>query len=122
MIKIYKSATILGESVKLVFQITQHSRDEELMKSLVSYFKCGRYAYRSKENEALGDFIVTKFEDILKIISFFENYPIIGVKALDFADWCKAAELMKKGAHLTSEGLEKIKKIKIGMNRGKKEV
>ena len=58
------------------------------------------------------DFIVTKFEDIIKIISFFEKYPIIGVKALDFADWCEAVELMKKGAHLTSEGLEEIKKIK----------
>ena len=44
---------------------------------------------------------VTKFDDIVnKIIPFFKKYLILGVKALDFADFCKAAELMKNKAHL----------------------
>ena len=53
------------------------------------------------------------------IIPFFDKYPIIGMKALDFADWCKTAELMKNKAHLTPQGLEEIKKIKQGMNKGR---
>ena len=66
---------------------------------------------------------VTKFDDIVnKIIPFFKKYPILGVKALDFADFCKAAELMKNKAHLTKDGLEKIRKIKAGMNRGRTHV
>ena len=53
------------------------------------------------------------------IIPFFNKFPIIGVKALDFEDWCKVAKLMENKAHLTSEGLEEIKQIKAGTNRGR---
>ena len=42
------------------------------------------------------------------------------MKALDFADFCLAAELMKDNKHLTLEGLEQIRKIKAGMNTGRK--
>jgi hypothetical protein len=38
---------------------------------------------------------------------------------LDYLDWCKVAELMKNKAHLTEEGLSKIRKIKAGMNKGR---
>ena len=49
------------------------------MRSLVSYFDCGRYVCRN--NKDFCEFIVTKFEDInLKIIPFFKKYSIIGVK------------------------------------------
>jgi hypothetical protein len=105
--------------VQLIFLITQHSRDRELMESLVSYFGCGRYVPRN--NKDFGEFIITKFSDITDIIiPFFEKFPIVGVKALDFADFCEVADLMKNGAHLTREGLEKIRLIKEGMNRGRK--
>jgi hypothetical protein len=43
----------------------------------------------------------------------------MGVKSLDFQDWCKAAEIVKKKGHLTTEGLEQLHKIKTGMNRGR---
>ena len=51
-----------------------------------------------------------------KIIPFFNKYPIIGVKSKDFEDWCLVANLMLDGKHLTSEGIEEIRKIKTGMN------
>ena len=104
----------------LKFQITQHGRDEQLMRSLVDYLDCGNATVRS-DNTAI-DFLVTKFSDIEnKIIPFFgsEKYPIVGAKALDFADFYKAAELMKSKAHLTASGLEQIRVIKAGMNTGR---
>ena len=58
-----------------------------------------------------------RFSDITdKIIPFFDKYSIEGVKAFDFADFKRAAELMKNKAHLTEDGLEEIRKIKGGMN------
>ena len=55
------------------------------MKSLISYFGCGRY--ESVHNKNIGNFVVTKFIDITnKVIPFFYKYPITGVKALDFKD------------------------------------
>ena len=117
LINIYKATTNTGEAVKLVFQLVQHYRDEQLMKSFIIYFNCGN-TYR------VGNIInykVTTWCDITQnIIPFFKKHPIKGVKSEDFADWCKVAEIMKQKKHLTVDGLEKIKKIKAGMNRGRK--
>ena len=42
------------------------------------------------------------------------------MKAHDFEDFCKVAELMQEKKHLTKEGIEQIKNIQGGMNRGRK--
>ena len=63
-------------------------------------------------------FVVTKFSDITeKIIPFFDKYPLVGAKRQDYLSFVKVAELMQAKAHLTKEGLEQIKQIKVGMNR-----
>ena len=43
---------------------------------------------------------------------------IEGVKSKDFQDFCKVADLMAKKAHLTPEGLAKIRALRLraGMN------
>ena len=41
LINIYKSHTKLGEAVQLIFKITQHERDEQLIISLIESLKCG---------------------------------------------------------------------------------
>ncbi len=83
-----------GSRVWSRFQITQHSRDEALMKALEEYLCCGRYYPTS--NKDVGNFVVSRLSDITdKIIPLFEKYPILGVKALDFADFCKASILIK---------------------------
>ena len=117
-IKIFKSKTSkLGETVQLEFIITQHARDKILMKSFIKYLKCGIV----NKNKDVCIFRVTKLDDIInKIIPLFQQHPILGVKALDLSNWCIVAEMMKKREHLTQEGLDKIKQIKSGMNRGRK--
>ena len=118
MIGINKDSSKNGyQQVQLVYQLTQHIRDKNLMISLIAFFNCGRIIIRG---DAI-DLCVTKFSDILnKIISLFKKHKIQGVKALDFADFCKVAELMIEKKHLTKEGFQKIRKIKAGMNRGRK--
>ena len=89
------------------------------MKSLIKYFDAGYYSART--NKLVGDLVVTKLSDIFeKIIPFFNKYPIIGVKAKDFEDFKRVAELMKNRAHLSSKGFDQICLIKAGMNRGRK--
>ena len=110
----------LGYQTQLEFKVSQHSRDEQLIKNFIEYFDCGYL--RKNETRPLVDFKVTRFDDILcKIILFFKKYPVIGVKNEDFADLCKVAELMKVNKHLTEEGLDHIRQIKVFMNRGRKE-
>jgi hypothetical protein len=112
-ISLVKSKSHLtGIQVLLTFILTQHCRDKELMKKLISYFECGRYSLR--KNKLAGDIEVTKFSDLTeKIIPFFLKYSIEGEKSQDFLDFCSAAELIKNKAHLKKEGIEDIRKIKI---------
>lgn len=109
---------ISGSKIKLRFTITQHSRETSLLKYLVGFFGCGNnYFYTNKD---AGYYFVEKFSDIFeKIIPFLRKYPVIGVKEKDFADFCEASEIVKNKEHLTEAGLEKIRKIKTGMNRNR---
>src|SRR6185437_421909 len=119
-INICQSSSYLSDfQVQLFFIISQHSRDLALMESLVSYLGCGRIKKVStRPNEV--NFVVTKFSDILgKIIPFFKTFTILGVKFKDFEDFCRVAELMQNKEHLTDEGLDQIREIKAGMNRGR---
>ena len=48
------------------------------------------------------------------------KYKIHGGKSQDFVYWCEVAEMMKLKLHLTKEGLYEIRKIKEGMDTGRK--
>lgn len=112
------SSCKLGTQVELRFRISQDTRDAELMRSLVSYLGCGKYPI--VPNKQVESFSVSRFRDITdKIIPFFDKYQLHGVKALDFADFRKVAEIMKVKGHLTKKGLEEICKIEAGINRGR---
>jgi hypothetical protein len=82
----------------------------------VDYLGCGKY--RQRPDCLSGDFIVEKFSNINEnIIPFLNKYPLQGNKNKEFNNFCKAGELIKNKAHLTSEGLEIIIKIKEVINK-----
>ena len=116
-IDIHKSSsTKVGAQVQLKFQITQHIRDAELLKSLISYLGCGTYYPRLTQD--IGEFAVVGLNDIISnVIPFFKKYPIIGIKVEDFLAFCKVSDLMSNKQHLNTEGLENIRLIKSSMNR-----
>jgi len=112
---IAKSDTKLGYRVQLTFKITQHSRDDLLMGSLVEYLDCGNI-YK-KSSVSVVDYEVKKVSDLNdKILPFFIKYPLLGSKKENFEDFCKIVSLVKSGAHLTESGLDEIRTIKSGMN------
>ena len=114
ILNLFKSSAYkTGFKIQLRFQITQHSRDEQLIKSLIEYFGCGNVYFR----EGAVDFIVQKSSDLdSKIIPFFKKYPIVGVKSLNFKDFCEVLELIKQKKHFTQTGLDQILKIKEKFN------
>lgn len=106
----------LKESVSLRFILTQHLRDEELLRSFITILGCGKYIPRS--NKDYGEFVVEKFSDIsLKIIPLFENYKLHGIKRHDFEDFKKVVSIMKNKDHLELSGLNQIKEIKSNVNK-----
>lgn len=117
LIEVSKSVTNkFGFRVKLNFSIAQHSRDFYLMNRIVNYFDCGVYV--SHSTRAYGEFRIVALDKILGIIiPFFYKYPLQGSKYFNFQYFCDCAYLMKDKAHLTPQGLEKIKSIKALMNK-----
>lgn len=61
-----------------------------------------------------------KFNDIKeKVIPFFQRFPLQGIKAMDYQDFCAISKIMEDKSHLTPEGLKKLKSLKSGMNKGR---
>ncbi|KAK2121990.1 LAGLIDADG endonuclease [Fusarium oxysporum II5] len=105
-----------NRNVSLRFSLTQHIKDEKLLKDINTYLNCGRYYKSPGRNE--GQYLITIFSDINdKLIPFLNEYPLLGTKLCDFLDFAKIAELIKSKAHLTDKGLEKIKLIQSNMAR-----
>lgn len=118
LVSIYNSKTTIGQSVKLIFSISQHDRDKKLLELIGKYLVVGNV---SKHSEKAFSLTITKFSDNLNIIiPFFKQYPIRGEKFFNFLDFCIVADLMNQGKHLTIEGLGEIHSIKSKMNRGRK--
>lgn len=115
-IEINKSKTHkLGISVALNFNVVQNIRDIYLITSLTQIFGCGSLNVIKKSG--IVNFSVRNLADITeKIIPFFEEHNIQGVKAKDFNDFKEASILMKSKLHLTLEGLKKILFLKSRMN------
>ena len=104
----------LGVQVLPEFTVVQHEVDAQVLYALKDYFGCGvvrqnhgtRLSYRVRGQENLRD----------RIIPFFEKHQFKTRKRVDFAKFRKVILLMEKGEHLTADGLEKIRQIKITMN------
>lgn len=110
------SSNKIGYKVSLLFALSQHTRDRELLESIKEYFDCGAVKESPSRVNNLT-FKVVKFTNIYeKIVPFLQKYRILGIKSKDFNDWCKAVELINDKKNLTPEGLDKIRQIKSGMN------
>lgn len=73
----------VGYRVKLKFQITQHSRDLELMNTLLKWLDCGNLI--EIVDRSAVDIVITKISDIeSKIVPLFTEFPLKGNKNLDF--------------------------------------
>jgi hypothetical protein len=107
----------LGEKVYYRFQITQHSKDLELIRLFTKFFNCGVVHVRSNLATPRCDFIVQDKSSILeKIIPHFDTYGLCNLKQKDFICFKKSMSIVKLNQHLTKEGLDKIKTLSLEMN------
>lgn len=76
------------DGVSFSFKVSQHLRDELLLRSFITFFGCGLFHYHSgKSKHGSGVFSVRKFADISdKIVPFFKDHMIKGIKREDFED------------------------------------
>lgn len=122
-VSLEKGTTRLGKRVRLIFGTCLHIREKDLLIGISNYFsnlyiksnKVNSVHCNEKSNIALLQ--IKSTSDINnKIIPFFTEYPILGIKALDFEDFKQVADLVKNKQHLNIEGFNLIVKIVNNMN------
>ena len=105
----------LGYQVLPEFTVVQHQRDVQILHALKAFFGCGvvrvnhgdRMAYRVRSLEHLSEIIAP----------FFMKHSLKTKKNVDFKKFRQVLLLMQSGRHLSTDGIEEIRKIKEQMNR-----
>lgn len=100
------------ESFSFKFTIGLHKDDLYALNYIKSKLGIG-YVYSYNDSKT---FIVTKKEDIQKLISIFDKYTLNTSKYLDFIDFKKAFILYHKRENLTEELIAQILELKNNMN------
>ena len=84
----------LGYWVQLSFQLTQHTRDIELINNLKEYLDCGQTTIYDDHN--FIKYVISNISDIMeKVLPFFDKYPLLTRKHLDYLDFIKGLNLYK---------------------------
>ena len=110
--------------VNPTLEIAQSSHDVEVLNGIKNFFGLGylkpKYNIKSldesKKSRSVNRLIINQYENI---ISFLDKYSMLTRKYLDYLDWKKIIELKSNNTHKTTEGLQHMINLKIGMNRGR---
>jgi uncharacterized protein YfkK (UPF0435 family) len=111
-----------------IFKITLHQKDTTLLEGLYDYFSnyfpnvCFN-KYNSRTNKGISfsqktvSLTISNIQDIGNIvIPFFDLYPVLGVKKMDYNDFKNIYNIILSKDHLSPEGLAQIQKIRNNMN------
>ena len=106
-----------GYQVLPEFTVVQHERDVNLLHQLRTYFGCG--VVRTNHGDRWAYRVRGKMDLLHHIVPFFIEHPLKSEKRAEFESFRRVLELMEAGDHLTVSGVEKIRRIAGGMNRGR---
>lgn len=104
-----------GRSYRFNFQITLHIDDISTL-YLINR-KLGIGEIRDRGTKAV--FTIRAQKDIVKIINILSKNPFNTKKYLDFSDFKIAFKLYTNSKEKTSDLIEEISQIKIGMNKSR---
>ena len=105
------------KKVSLRLSVTQKSHSQGVLYELKEFFGCGQVISSSKD--CMRYVVQSKKDIITKIIPHFTNYPLQTSKELNFESFKKAATIVSKGDHLSSDGLNEIVNLKNKMNKNR---
>jgi hypothetical protein len=107
-----------GWSVRSLFQIVLHLNEAPLMRQFEEFFNCIGVV-KFHKNRKILNYSVANLNDLTTtLIPHFKKYPLLTQKAADFKFFEQVVDIMNKGDHLTTEGLQQIINIKASINLG----
>jgi len=127
-IVIYKKNT-KSPLIQLSLELSQSTHDWLILNQILQELSIlkGSTLGRLKINEemkknliGISRLIIMNNSDLEILIKFIDQYPLKTKKFLDYEDLKLLRQLKKEKVHLTEKGLEQMKKIKEGMNFGRR--
>ena len=100
------------DSYGFKFQIQLHIDDIKVLHYIQSTLGVGKVYL----NGSAAQFVVTNSKDLAVILDIFSRYPLNTTKLLNFLDFKKAYEIYKSSRLKSSDILEQVEEIRIGMN------
>lgn len=106
----------LGWQVLPEFRVVQHERDVIVLEQLREFFGCGQITINHGDRKELRIRGLNELSE--RVVPFFKAHRLRTVKSSSFERFAEVITLMKRGDHLTLEGLTRIKELASRMNRG----
>jgi len=112
-----RATLVVGWEVRPSFSVSQNGDRAEVLYALQAYFGCG--SIRPDRSDRTLKWETRRLEDILdRVIPYFESYPLLSAKRLDFERFATVCKLMAVGGHRNREGLIQIVELARTMNPG----
>jgi hypothetical protein len=109
-----------GWIVSPLFEVFQDKGNPEVIFLFKKIMGCGFISYKSGSPNCMVYMVASLHDHLEKVIPFFETYPIIGKKYMEFLRFRKVVQMLSRKEHKTTEGFKKIVEIAFSMNqRGK---
>ena len=111
-----------GVRVQLHFHIKLQATDKALLEKVCNTLQCGNVYFQKEQRRNHAQcyrYTVSAQRDIFaNIIPFFEKHQLhTASKRKSFRVFCKIANLVRSGKHLTPEGVKRISSLKMQMNK-----
>lgn len=106
----------LGWRTKIIYAITLHIKDSNLLNDIKLYFGVGEIHKKESINKI--QYRVESLNDIRRIIYHFDKYPLISTKKTNYNLFREAFYLLESKQHLTKLGMLKLIEIKSNLNLG----
>lgn len=105
LLNIFKNKNVArGYSAKLIYQITAHHSDHDIMHALKAFFNNVGHIEYTSDNKYVSYRVYTNKDIVQTILPHFESYPLHSEKYIYFVLWSKSAHLMFEKLHLTDRG------------------
>jgi len=101
----------------VVYQIELHSRELPLLYKIQDFFG-GVGNVQKSSTRSLARYSVVGISDLVNnVLPHFTKFELIGSKQPNFIVWSKVLTLVNSKSHLTPEGLNQIKELKLNLNK-----
>ncbi len=101
---------------RAIYKVELHEREVPLLHKLSEFFGGAGKVNVSSSSRHLARYTITKTSDLVhKVLPHFSEFELAGSKHPNYIIWSQILKLIHSKAHLTPEGLDQIKVLKLSM-------